>query len=252
MTEDTATPDDGQPVESEPTHAPVLAGEPVAADADADADADEPDTAELRGKHRIELCAAILLGLAATMTAYAAYRASIVGDGVLQGYSDANQSMQEGYDSLSAGDQASNFEQSLFLQYAVEFAAGNDDGALYLRETMGPEMLALVEVWENDPDDTIATPFEGDYAEIDDLQSTLFYAEGDDLLETASVQRSDAEGADGQSDIFELSTVLVAITLFLAGIAALITVHKLSWALLGVSAGVLAAGTVVLIQAELY
>ncbi|OWY60359.1 hypothetical protein B7486_69610, partial [cyanobacterium TDX16] len=146
-------------------------------------------------RDRVELAAAILLGLAAVLTAFAAYRASLTDDEVLKGYSEANEAMQAGYDQLSAGDQASNFEQNVFLQYAVEVSAGNEEGAAYLRETMSPELLAAVEVWES-TDDDVATPFDGDYAELDDLDSSLLYAEGDAALAEAESLRQQAEDAD--------------------------------------------------------
>ena len=207
--------------------------------------------AEEPNRYRVELLAAILLGLAATLTAYGAFRASLVSDEVLKGYSDANEAMQNGFDSLSAGDQASNYEQNLFLQWVVQDSAGNEDGANYIIGVMSPEMQAVMDVWANTDDDAI-TPFEGGYPELGDLQSSVYYAEGNALLEAAADQRADAEYADEKSDIFELSTVLMAVTLFLAGIAALITSRRLSYALLGLGTVVLIAGIGVLIRAQLY
>lgn len=199
---------------------------------------------------RLELFAAILLGLAAVLTAFAAYRASLTDDQVLKGYSDANEAMQAGYDLLSAGDQASNFEQNVFLQYAVEISGGNEDGAAYLRETMSPELLAAVEVWE-ETDDDAATPFDGDYEELDDLESSLRYAEGSASLDQAEALRSQAEDADQKSDVFELASVLLAVTLFLAGVAALISSPRLSASLLVLGGLMLLGGFAVLVSAEL-
>lgn len=200
---------------------------------------------------RVEIVAAILLGLAATLTAFAAYRASLTDDEVLKSYSDANQSLQEGYDLLSNGDQLLSFEQALFLDWALAESEGNVDGADYLFETMSPALQDLVEVWSEDPDDTIPTPFDGDYAELDELDSSLTYAEGNALLDVAEEQRSEAEDADQKSDVFETSTVFLAVTLFLAGVAALVSSRNVAWALLGLSGVMLLVGIVVLVQAEL-
>ncbi len=232
-------------------------GEPLGPDAEAPhvetpaAGATEPD-AKPPSRDRVELFAAILLGLAATLTAFAAYRASLVSDEVLKGYSDANETMQEGFDLLGAGDQASNFERTLFLQYIVERSAGNVDAADYLGATMSPEMLALIQVWTEDPDDSIPTPFDGEYPELAEIESSQIYAEGQALLDDAAEQRKLAEDADAKSDIFELSTVLLAVTLFLAGVAALIKSRRISYALLGLGSLVLIAGAGVLIWAETY
>lgn len=200
---------------------------------------------------RVEIVAAILLGLAATLTAFAAYRASLTDDEVLKSYSDANQSLQEGYDLLGNGDQLLSFEQAIFLDWALAESEGNTDGADYLFETMSPELQALVEVWAEDPDDTAPTPFDGDYAELDDLDSSLTYAEGNDLLDLAEDQRAEAEDADQKSDVFETSTVFLAVTLFLAGVAALVGSRNVAWTLLGISSVMLLIGIVVLVQAEL-
>jgi hypothetical protein len=213
-------------------------------------DAGAPAEPEKGWRDRVELAAAILLGLAAVLTAFAAYRASLTDDEVLKGYSEANEAMQEGYDQLSAGDQASNFEQNVFLQYAVEISAGNQEGADYLRATMSPELDAVVTVWE-ETDDDVATPFDGDYAELDDLESSLFYAEGDALLDQADDLRASAEDADEKSDIYELASVLLAVTLFLAGVAALITSKPISAGLLVLGSVMLIGGFVVLVQAEM-
>lgn len=215
-------------------------------------DAPAPAPKEASSRDRVELFAAILLGLAATLTAFAAYRASLVSDEVLKGYSDANETMQEGFDLLSAGDQISNFERTLFLQLVVERSAGNEDAADYLLATMSPEMQAVIDVWSNDPDDTIATPFDGEYPELAEIESAQIYAEGQALLDEAAEQREAAEDADAKSDIFELSTVLFAVTLFLAGVAALIKSRNVSYALLSLGTVVLIAGVMVLIQAETY
>lgn len=200
---------------------------------------------------RVELVAVVLLGLAATLTAFAAYRASLTDDEVLKSYSDANQSLQEGYDLLGNGDQLLSFEQALFLDWALAESEGNADGADYLFETMSPELQTVVEVWSEDPDDTAATPFDGDYAELDELESSLTYAEGNALLDVAEDQRAEAEDADQKSDVFETSTVFLAVTLFLAGVAALVGTRSIAWSLLGLGGLMLVVGVVVLLQAEL-
>lgn len=113
-------------------------------------------------------------------------------------------------------------------------------------------MLALIQVWTEDPDDTIPTPFDGDYPELAEIESSQIYAEGQALLDDAAEQRKLAEDADAKSDIFELSTVLLAVTLFLAGVAALIKSRRISYALLSLGSLVLIAGAGVLIWAETY
>lgn len=197
----------------------------------------------------LELIAAILLGLATMLTAYAAYRGSIVSDGVLQNYSAASAAQAEAYDAFAVSDKFETTEQTLFLQFMVT-AQTDAATAGYIQTLMGPEMQTLMAVWAADPTEPIS-PFMGDYPELLDLPSAIALEEGNGFLITAKDYQAAAQKADDEGDVFELSSVFLAVTLFLAGVATLLKTRKIQRVVLLLGSAMLVIGTIVLIQAEM-
>ncbi len=216
-----------------------------------DADERGAEGGARRAHKRVELLAAVVLGLAATLTAFAAYRGALVSDEVLVGYSEGARLQAEANDTFSLADQRSNLDQTLFLQYAIQAVEENEAGVLYLRGAMNPDLLALVEEWEATEDD-LALPFSDKYEMFAELESQQILADGFALLDAAEAERKAANDADEQSDIYELSTVFFAVTLFLAGVAALIDSTKIALGILGIAGVMMTVGLVVVVQAETF
>lgn len=171
----------------------------------------------------LALAAALILGLAAVLTAWAAFRGSLTSDLVLKNYSSQQATIALANDTFSRADQQEQLETTLFLDWAVAISAGNLDAAAYLAEVMSDEMNAAVEWWSSQPDDAIpATPFTEDNPAYADLPSQVLITEGEALLDEAETMRLAAEDADTRSDRFELANVFFAVVLFVAGLATLV------------------------------
>lgn len=195
----------------------------------------------------IALAAAIVLGLAAVLTAWSAYRGSLTSDLVLKNYSDQQAAIALANDTLSRADQQEQLETSLFLDWAVATSAGNLESADYLANVMSEELFAAVQWWFDQPEENSpATPFVTDNPEYQNLPSQVLVAEGDAILAEAETYRLAAEQADADSDRFELANVFFAVVLFVAGLATLVQRRSIQIGFLALSIIGLVTGFAVL------
>jgi hypothetical protein len=211
---------------------------------DAPTQTDQPtDTPAERANNRNQLLAAIVLGLAATLTAFASYQSGKAGGDASTARADAARSLADANYFYGQANQTFAGDQALFIQYASAAQEGNADLATYLTTLMRPELDAAVTWWQESGDE-ILTPFD----EAEDNPYTLADQDEAQRLEKVSNgQLKAAEDADEKGDTFDLATVLLALTLFFAGIATLFGRNAVTIALLVISAVTLVAGTTTLI-----
>jgi hypothetical protein len=213
------------------------------------ADTDAVEGGENR-THTVEILAAMVLGFAAVLTAYAAYRGALTDDLVLKNYAESQANITQGNDWYASGYQNASLEQTAFFQYATELLGGNQEAADYLYGLMSPGQQALIDEWSADPREEAISPFSEEYAAYAELDSQYDFHEGDTFYDSAEQNRIDAEEADDKSDIFELSQVFFAVTLFVAGVAALLQSPKVQIGVLTLGIAMLVVGSIVLVQAE--
>ena len=196
----------------------------------------------------LAITAAVLLGIAATLTAWSAYRESLTSDLVLKNYSEQQAVIALANDTYGRADQQESLETTLFLDWAVATSTGNTDAAAYLEVVMSDELYAAVEWWNAEPEETSPpTPFDGANPYYADLPSQVLITEGDALLEEAAGLRLAAEEADGTSDRFDLANVFFAVVLFIAGLTTIVQRRSIQVAFLALSAVGLVGGIVVLV-----
>jgi len=196
----------------------------------------------------LAIIAAVLLGIAAVLTSWSAFRESLTSDLVLKNYSEQQATIALATDTYGRADQQETLEISLFLEWAVAVSAGNVDASSYLEKVMSDELFASVEWWAEEPEETSPpTPFNDANPYYADLPSQLLVAEGDILIEEASTLREKAEVADGQSDRFDLANVFFAVVLFIAGLTTIVQRRSIQLAFLALSSAGLIAGTAVLV-----
>lgn len=198
------------------------------------------------GSGPLQLIAAILLGLAATLTAISAYQAALSDGDALKGYTESNAAVSEANALRSQADQIFTADQALYLDYAVASYSDQTDIAEYLlTEIMRPELRDTI-FWFADAPDDVQTPFdkaEGNpYVIAEEAQAAERQKAADAAFEEGAQQ-------DDRGDEFELATVLLALTLFFGGIATLFRRHSVSVALLGMSGIALIAGGVQFLMA---
>lgn len=192
--------------------------------------ADHPSTTE--GSYsKSEVLLAALLGIAAIATAFAAFKASLVGDEVISNYNQGIRKVDEASQLYNEGNQYQAQDQQVFLEWIKAIQVGDVDLADYIQQNlMSQELLAGLEWWEQSPD--APTPFVPENPDYFLVQ----YDEAVALDEEVDAHFAAAAEADDENDQFELVTVLLAIVLFFLGLAGVIKRKGLQNGLMAVGA----------------
>ena len=205
----------------------------------------EEDTSEDR---RIELVAAIILGVAGILTAFAAYNAALTDGDALKGYTasarttaDANGYFNEAFATYTS-------DQSLFLEYQVLVEQGDTATALVIRDRLfSPELEAATAAWIEIPvgsPDEPPTPLQTEEYVIPAQDEAIA------LTEQAADEFTEAQAFDDAGDKFELAAVFLAVSLFLAGIGSLFKSRTLQIAILAMAVVVMVPGVIAIIQGK--
>lgn len=104
----------------------------------------EVEAAEPDDRNTIEILAAILLGLAGLLTAYAAYYGALAGGDALKGYTQSQRTLQDANSYYNDTLGYFNQDQSVFLQYQIKIEENADDVAQVIRETLFSDRLETV------------------------------------------------------------------------------------------------------------
>lgn len=195
----------------------------------------ESESPSDRRKRHVELAGAIIIGIAAVLTAVATYQGSQI-DGTVQ-----NKSTEAVGLTLQANDLYNDAtaeqaeERDWFFGYLTAAANGEDETADVLFRAMPAEVQQLTADWLDMNEQRLAD----ESAPIDDpffrdtegfpvvesfleLQSTELLVTGDAVDGLAACALFDSGVAEIQGDNYGLSTVFLAIALVVGGIAALL------------------------------
>lgn len=170
----------------------------------------------------LDVMIAIVLGVAAVLTAYAGYQAALSDGNTLAAfqegtaqYGDANQAYIEGYQQESS-------DLGLFKDYALAKQRGDDKAASFIYDDlMDGTLPKATDQWEASGGD-IPSAFEAPAYKIKPYdRAKAAQAEGDKQFDEAAVK-------DKQGDKFTLATVILAVALFFGGLAGVTRSHLIS------------------------
>jgi len=198
------------------------------------------------GTNLIELMAAILLGVAGVLTAYAAFNGALAGGDALKGYTASSRTTADANGEYSDYSQTFSSDQAVFLQYQILVEQGLDDTAAVVKsDIMSVELEVATDAW-------LALP-EGE-GPINPLATDEYVIASFDnanaLFEQADQEFADAQRIDDQGDKFDLASVFLAVSLFFAGIAALFKVRRIRIAMLGASGLLIVPGLLAIGQGK--
>jgi hypothetical protein len=159
---------------------------------------------------RLELMTAILLGLAAMATAWAAYQASQYDGKVLESFTTANLNVSDSNAFYSEGDQIYLEDQLLFIEYAKAANSDDVDLALYLRETLMNEQLVSALEWWELPENI--DRFDSPFVEENPNYVIESYASADALSEETDAAFEEGKEAGETGDTYNLIAVVRAPT----------------------------------------
>lgn len=188
------------------------------------------------GSNWIEIAAAILLGLAGILTAFAAYNGALAGGDALKGYTESSRLNNDANSEYIDYAQTYANDQQIYLQYRILIEQGQQDAAdAVKRDIMSLELENATNAFEADPGDALNPLGMAEY-------ETPIYDRYVEINEQATATFEEAQQIDDQGDKFDLAAVYLAVSLFFAGIAALFKVRSVQLAMLLASTALIAPG----------
>jgi hypothetical protein len=182
----------------------------------------------------VEIGAAMLLGIAALLTALCAYQADKV-SGEASGASTASsQALIDANLFFERGNSSLQFDEQVFLAYVNALNAHDDQAAKLIDDTvMSDELRAGIKDLKNHPD--IFEDEDNPYV-VQDLQ------DADDKQDEAERLLARSGRLDDRASQYQISAVLFGVTLFFGGIATLFKASANTLALLALAAVALLGG----------
>jgi hypothetical protein len=194
---------------------------------------------------KLQIVAAVLLGLAAILTAMSGYYSAIYGGDSADTRADAGRVLADANFFYAQDAQLTAQDQAIFVPYAEALQSGDTELADYLTTLMRPEFAAAVEWWTTS--DEAETPFDAVEGNpyYDEDGNTPAVAEAETLQTQADGMVEDAADLDAQGDQFDLATGILALTLFFGGIGTLFRSRRVAGAMLAMAGVGLAFGAFV-------
>ena len=179
------------------------------------------------GASRLEVLAAIILGLATVAAGWGAYQATRWGGVQATAYTEAGLASTEAAKSFQLADAKLNLDQTLFVEWALAVDRGDDAVALYLSDDLFSfELGTALDTWLASDDDA-PTPFDTEAYVLEEL------AEGEAFEEESILQTRRGGDANQTGDAYVLMTVILTSALFFAGISTVLKSDRVRYALLG-------------------
>lgn len=193
----------------------------------------------------LEVIAAILLGLAGILTAYAAFQGALQDGNSLDKYTLSAKLTSDANGYYSDGKQQFGQDLALFTQFQILVETGDEATAQVLSDNFfSPELKTAYEAWFALGDESPPTPLDTEEYVLQD------YVEGDLLTDEADAAFAEAQKANEDGDTFELATVFFAVALFLAGIASLLKARAVQMAMLIASVTLIAPGVYAILDGK--
>ena len=187
---------------------------------------------------RTEIVLAILLGVAAILTAWSTFQSAQLGSAMTAAYSEGiriSDAASQAFNDASAVDVA---DQALFLEFAKSAQAGDEDTAGYIHDSlMSAELAAAVDWWSEQPD---SSGYDTPFTEDNPNWSTALYDDAAALDADAQAQFDEAKEKDAIGGDFDILAIIIALALFLFGIASLVRQER-------IKIGLGVVGTVILV-----
>ncbi|HWL60035.1 MAG TPA: hypothetical protein VNQ48_04025, partial [Microbacteriaceae bacterium] len=202
--------------------------------------------APARRAFRVELVIVILLGIASVATAYVTFQSSLWDSAMASEYTRGQHLKTEAEALYLEANQQYVQDAQTYAQLAVlGVDAISEDPAVAANAVAKIDALALTGI-----DDVLAAALEwsnatGEYPLGAEEYLVDRYGDYHDLQAQAAAHLIAGDQANAYSDQLTLYTVLLAIALFLLGVAAVVTSTTIKWGLIGVGS-VIAVVAVVL------
>ena len=176
--------------------------------------------------HVFELVIVVLLGVAATLMAFASYQDNLLGGDSLKDFSKATVVSDQASQVWNEADILSSTDQRHWLAYSIAMRdPAREDEAIFIQdELMTSELADAVDWYEANK---VKLDLDSPFDEVDGNPYTIdAWDDADELDEEAAALQDNGEKLDAWGDKYGLVTVLLAIALFLFGVAAVLDSHR--------------------------
>jgi metal-dependent amidase/aminoacylase/carboxypeptidase family protein len=195
---------------------------------------------DVRSTSRIEVIVAVLLGVAAVVTAWSSFQSGQLSGRVQSNYSQGIRIADEASQAYNTAVANDIRDRSLFLEFAKAAEADDEATAQYVLQTlMSPELAAAVEWWSEQPDES---GFDSPFVDENPAWSNEALETAQALDAEAQSRFDEAKRIGGEADDFERLSVVLALALFFLGIAGLSRQRR-------VMLGLAACGSVIVVYA---
>ncbi len=195
---------------------------------------------DVRSTSRIEVIVAVLLGIAAVVTAWSSFQSGQLSGRVQSNYSQGIRVADEASQAYNTAVANDIRDRSLFLEFAKAAEADDEATAQYVLQTlMSPELAAAVEWWSEQPDES---GFDSPFVDENPAWSNEALETAQALDAEAQSRFDEAKRIGGEADDFERLSVVLALALFFLGIAGLSRQRR-------VMLGLAACGSVIVVYA---
>ncbi|MFM8611726.1 MAG: hypothetical protein ACKOD0_03340 [Actinomycetota bacterium] len=195
---------------------------------------------------RTEVAIAVLLGIAAILTAWSTFQSSQLGAAVTAAYSEGirlSDTASQAFNDASATDIA---DEALFLEFAKAANAGDEDTADYIYSSlMSEDLAAAVDWWSDQPD---SAGYDTPFVEDNPNWSTVAYDDAAAIDADAQAKFEEATAKDALGTDFDVLSIIIAISLFLFGVGSLVRQERIKIGLGAVGAVILVYSAVRLVQ----
>ena len=173
----------------------------------------------------LEIVIAAVLGIAAVLTAFAAYRTDLADGDTLKAFQEGNAIYNDANQQYLEGNQQVANDVNVFTQYAIAAQQDNAELAAYIKAgLMDPALVKATEEWEEAEGD-LPSAIEAESYEVE------AYEEAEKLVGTGNALFDEANAKDKEGDKYTLATVLLAVSLFFGGVAGVTRSHLISVAM---------------------
>ncbi|MFM9124011.1 MAG: hypothetical protein ACKOSO_02330 [Actinomycetota bacterium] len=195
---------------------------------------------------RTEIAIAVLLGIAAILTAWSTFQSSQLGAAVTAAYSEGirlSDTASQAFNDASATDIA---DEALFLEFAKAANAGDEDTADYIYSSlMSEDLAAAVDWWSDQPD---SAGYDTPFVEDNPNWSTVAYDDAAAIDADAQAKFEEATAKDALGTDFDVLSIIIAISLFLFGVGSLVRQERIKIGLGVIGAVILVYSAVRLVQ----
>ena len=148
--------------------------------------------------------------------------------------------------SFTPKEQQRLIDQALFLEFAKSAQAGDEETAGYIHDSlMSAELAAAVDWWSEQPD---SSGYDTPFTEDNPNWSTALYDDAAALDADAQAQFDEAKDKDALGSDFDILAIIIALSLFLFGVASLVRQERIKIGLGAVGAVILLFSIIRLIQ----